>query len=127
MISGPEITESMLRRFGLLADEALTKQMTRAALEKQAGEISPALGEMVKSIDPKSPSWLLVLALIVLFLKSCDFKIGVDAKVDVNRLYDQIAGSQTAASPAAAPKAATSDSGAPILKIDPASKSSKPN
>lgn len=94
MISGPQITTDVLRRFGILAQSAIEKKITTEELHKQATEIDPLLGEMVNKIGKSNVMLPIALMLIVVFLKGCQFHI--DAKLDINHLFDQISSHQNA-------------------------------
>jgi hypothetical protein len=87
MISGPTLTKDILERFTGLVGRAAQKEISLDVLKKEAADLDPVLGEAVAQIVAKSPSALVVLLLVTLMLKSCHFS--VDAKIDLNQLWDQ--------------------------------------
>ncbi len=95
MISGPELTADIMQRFGYIADLAIRNEITPQLFEERAAEITPALGELAKKIN-SAPSKLTVLILLMFYLKSCNFS--VDAKVDLNQLFNQLANHSSAQS-----------------------------
>jgi len=101
MISGPQITADVLRKFGVLAQSAIEKKITTEELQRQATDIDPMLGDMVNTIGKSNALLPIVLMLIVLYLKGCQFHI--DAKLDINHLFDQISSQRNAISLEAKP------------------------
>ncbi len=87
MISGPTLTKEILERFTTLVGRAAQKEISLDVLKKEATDLDPALGEAVAQIVAKSPSALVILLLVTLMLKSCH--VSVDAKIDLNQLWDQ--------------------------------------
>jgi hypothetical protein len=87
MISGPALTRDILERFTGLIGRAAQKEISLDVLKKEATDLDPALGEAVSQILTKSPWALVILLLVASTLKSCHFN--VDAKVDLNQLWDQ--------------------------------------
>jgi len=86
MISGPTLSRTILEQFAALVDKTAKRELTTDELRSEAEKLDPVLGEVVAQAAAKrfGIAGLIVLAL---FIKSCDFKI--DAKVDINELFDQ--------------------------------------
>jgi hypothetical protein len=87
MIGGPTLTRDILEQFSSLVERAATKEISLDALEKEVGELDPTLGEAISQILKKSPFAIVTLLIVVLTLKACHFN--VEAKVDINQLWDQ--------------------------------------
>jgi hypothetical protein len=87
LISGPQFTRDVLKAFAELVQRAVNREITPAELQEQAEAIDPELGRAVSKVRASSPYALAILVMIMLTLKNCNFNI--DAKVDVNKLWDQ--------------------------------------
>ncbi|RWC17055.1 MAG: hypothetical protein EOS51_18165 [Mesorhizobium sp.] len=86
MLSGPDITPAILKRFASMLRKAQEEEITEQELITQAEEIKPGLGKAIKNVAAKG-GLMIVLWIIFTALQNCQFSL--DAKVDVNRLVDQ--------------------------------------
>jgi len=90
LLSGPQLTKGMLRAFGTLIGQAARKQINTEDLQKKASDLDESLGAVVAQAINSRWGFALLVVLLV-FLKTCHFNI--DAKLDLNKLWDQTFGS----------------------------------
>ena len=90
LISGPQFTREILRAFSELIEKAAKQEITEDELQKQAAEIDPDLGKAVAQMRAKTPSAMAALILAMLAIKSCNFDVNVDARIDLNELWHQL-------------------------------------
>ena len=86
IVSAPPITKEMLARFGDIAIKAYEEKADPEILAKQADEIDPTLGKLVRSLGSNKPLYLTGLLLLILTIRSCNLNIDID----VNELIDQL-------------------------------------
>ena len=84
------MTQQILRAFSRLIDRAARQEINVDELERQAAEIDPDLGKAVAQARAKTPWTIAALILVMLALKTCNFNVNVDAKVDLNELWHQL-------------------------------------
>jgi hypothetical protein len=92
LLSGPKFTADALRVLSGIIERAARKEITPEELEKQVSEIDEDFGNIVKEAFKKGGPGIAFLLLLVLFLKGCHFNL--DAKVDLNTLWNQIVSAQ---------------------------------
>ena len=90
LISGPQFTRDILRAFSELIEKAARQEITVNELERQAAEIDPDLGKAVAQVRAKTPWAIAALILAMLALKTCNFNVNVDVKLDLNELWHQL-------------------------------------
>jgi hypothetical protein len=86
LVSGPLISEAVLKAFNALVERAAKQEITEDELETEATQLAPELGELVSRAKAKQVG-LAGLLILGLFIRSCNFKL--DATVDINKLFDQ--------------------------------------
>jgi len=86
VITAPDITKEMLAAFDAIVKKAYQEKTDPEDLAKQAEEIDPTLGKLVRSASSNKPYYLTGLLLLILTIKSCNFNINLD----VNKLIDQL-------------------------------------
>lgn len=86
IVRSNELTVDMLKRLGELAKQARSKNKTVETFAKEAEEIHPALGPLVRQSVGKVPFATILLILVLLAVKSCS----VDISLDANKLIDQM-------------------------------------
>ncbi|MEO9591635.1 hypothetical protein [Rhodopirellula bahusiensis] len=89
VLAAPEITRQMLAAFNALAKKAYLEKAPADVIEKEAEQIHPEFGRIIRE-NSGNLSFPALLLVIVLAIKSCS--VDIDAKLDVNRLVDQIQG-----------------------------------
>jgi hypothetical protein len=92
LLSGPKFTADALRVLSGIIERAARKEITPEELETQISEIDEDFGTIVKEALKKGGPGIAFLLLLVLFLKGCHFNL--DAKVDLNTLWNQIVSAQ---------------------------------
>jgi hypothetical protein len=94
LIAGPALTKEVLQKFADLVERAVQSNMGPEELERQAELLDPTLKEFVVEIAKKSSGPAALLILLVLLLRACHFNLDtkVEMKVDLNKLWDQVAG-----------------------------------
>jgi hypothetical protein len=89
LLSGPKFTEDALKLLSGIIERAVRKEITPEELEKQVNEIDREFGVIIRdAIRSKGGIGFAFLVLMLVFLKGCHFN--VDAKVDLNTLWNQI-------------------------------------
>jgi hypothetical protein len=92
LISGPALSRTILEQFAALVDKTAKQELSTEELKTEAEKLDPVLGAVVSQVTAKNFG-IAALIILVLFIKSCNFK--VDATVDINKLYDQWTGHGT--------------------------------
>jgi hypothetical protein len=82
MLSGPQFSADVLRAFSGLVERAARNEITERELQDEVKQLDPDLAAIISA---KNVGGIATLLLLVLFMRSCNF----EAKVDLNRLYDQ--------------------------------------
>lgn len=93
LISGSDFTAGLMQRFGDLIKRAYEENASPEALQEQANELDPRLGKVIAEARKSGGIFWFVMAALMVFLTHCSFQI--EAKVDVNRLMDQLIGHTT--------------------------------
>jgi hypothetical protein len=100
LIDGPQLTRDLMKKFADLVAQAQRQQITPDDLEREATKLDPKLGEAVAKARASGVSfWAGLLLLALATLHSCK----LDAKLDLNRAFDQALSEysrSTASSPA---------------------------
>jgi hypothetical protein len=87
LIDGPQVTRDLMKKFADLVAQAQRQQITPDDLEREATKLDPKLGEAVAKARASGVSfWAGLLLLALATLNSCK----LDAKLDLNRAFDQL-------------------------------------
>lgn len=89
LLSGPKFTEDALKLLSGIIERAVRKEITPVELERQVSEIDREFGAIVgDAVRSRRGIGFAFLVLMLVFLKGCHYN--VDAKVDLNTLWNQI-------------------------------------
>jgi ribosomal protein S27AE len=88
-IQAPGVSRPMLIAFGVAVSKAIKENKQPEALVAEVAQINPSFAALVlKLIAAAGANWLAILAFIVSIV-SFRINLSLDAKVDVNQLFDQ--------------------------------------